>query len=424
MTARAEPLGSMATPPEAPVFDAALARADFPIFRHPVHGKPLVFLDSAASAQKPQCVIDAVKYCYEAEYANVHRGVYWLSARATEAVEGARKKVQAFLNAALVSEIVFVRGTTEAINLVASSFGRGFMSAGDEVVISAMEHHSNIVPWQMLRDSTGIKLRVAPINDDGEIMMEEFEKLLGPRTKLVAITHVSNALGTVVDLRTIIRLAHGHGARVLVDGAQSVPHTAIDVQELDCDFFAFSGHKLYGPSGIGVLYAKAELLDAMPPYQGGGEMIRSVSFDKTEYASPPHKFEAGTPNIAGTVGLGAAIDYISALGLEGIGAHERALLDQATRRLEAINRVRIIGTAKHKASVLSFTLDGVHPHDIGTVLDCEGVAVRTGHHCAQPVMERFGVTATARASFGLYNTTDDIDTLVSGLEKVREIFGP
>ncbi|MEE8516339.1 MAG: cysteine desulfurase, partial [Alphaproteobacteria bacterium] len=292
------------------------------------------------------------------------------------------------------------------------------------VVISAMEHHSNIVPWQMLRDSTGIKLRVAPINDDGEIMMEEFEKLLGPRTKLVAITHVSNALGTVVDLRTIIRLAHGHGARVLVDGAQSVPHTAIDVQELDCDFFAFSGHKLYGPSGIGVLYAKAELLDAMPPYQGGGEMIRSVSFDKTEYASPPHKFEAGTPNIAGTVGLGAAIDYISALGLEGIGAHERALLDQATRRLEAINRVRIIGTAKHKASVLSFTLDGVHPHDIGTVLDCEGVAVRTGHHCAQPVMERFGVTATARASFGLYNTTDDIDTLVSGLEKVREIFGP
>ena len=421
-----ESVHAVQTAPAKPAiepFDAARARGDFPILSRRVHGRPLVFLDSAASAQKPGAVIDAVRHCYEAEYANVHRGIYWLSERATEAFEGVRKTVAQFINAAEEREIVFVRGTTEAINLVAHSFGRYSLEAGDEIVISAMEHHSNIVPWQILRDEMGVKLIIAPIDDDGELMMEAFAKLLGPRTKLVAITHVSNALGSIVDVREIVRLAHEVGARVLIDGAQAVPHLGVDVQELDCDFYAFSGHKLYGPNAIGVLYAKAELLETMPPYQGGGDMILSVTFDKTEYNAIPYKFEAGTPNIAGTIGFGAAIDYVSALGLPGIAAHEQDLLHYATARLKEIDGLRLIGTARDKASVLSFTLADVHAHDIGTVLDRQGIAVRTGHHCALPVMDRFGVPATVRASFGLYNTRDDVDALIDGLGKVREIFG-
>ncbi len=414
---------SAAIKPAVPPFDAARAREDFPAFAQQVHGRPLVFLDSAASAQKPRAVIEAVCHTYEEDYANVHRGVYWLSQRATEAFENARKTVARFINAREDREIVFVRGATEAINLVANSYGRHFLSEGDEVVVSAMEHHSNIVPWQILRDAIGIALRVAPINDAGELVMEEFERLLGARTKLVAITHVSNALGSIVPVREIVRLAHEAGARVLIDGAQAAPHLAIDVRDLDCDFYTFSGHKIYGPTGIGVLYAKAELLESMPPYQGGGDMILSVSFEKTDYNVIPYKFEAGTPNLAGAVGLGAAIEYVSALGLPQIGAHERDLLDYATARLEGIPGLRLIGTAQKKASVISFTIEGVHPHDVGTILDYEGVAVRTGHHCAQPVMARFGVAATVRASFALYNGREDVDALVDGLGKVAEMFG-
>ncbi len=414
---------SAAIKPAVPPFDAARAREDFPAFAQQIHGRPLVFLDSAASAQKPRAVIEAVCHSYEKEYANVHRGVYWLSQRATEAFENARKTVARFINAREDREIVFVRGATEAINLVANSYGRHFLSEGDEVVISVMEHHSNIVPWQILRDAIGIALRVAPINDAGELVMEEFERLLGARTKLVAITHVSNALGSIVPVREIVRLAHEAGARVLIDGAQAAPHLAIDVRDLDCDFYTFSGHKIYGPTGIGVLYAKAELLESMPPYQGGGDMILSVSFEKTDYNVIPYKFEAGTPNLAGAVGLGAAIEYVSALGLPRIGAHERDLLDYATGRLEGMPGLRLIGTAQKKASVISFTIEGVHPHDVGTILDHQGVAVRTGHHCAQPVMARFGVAATVRASLGLYNRREDVDALVDGLGKVAEIFG-
>ncbi len=413
----------IAIKPAVPPFDAARAREDFPAFAQQVHGRPLVFLDSAASAQKPRAVIEAVCHTYEEDYANVHRGVYWLSQRATEAFENARKTVARFINAREDREIVFVRGATEAINLVANSYGRHFLSEGDEVVVSAMEHHSNIVPWQILRDAIGIALRVAPINDAGELVMEEFERLLGARTKLVAITHVSNALGSIVPVREIVRLAHEAGARVLIDGAQAAPHLAIDVRDLDCDFYTFSGHKIYGPTGIGVLYAKAELLESMPPYQGGGDMILSVSFEKTDYNVIPYKFEAGTPNLAGAVGLGAAIEYVSALGLPQIGAHERDLLDYATARLEGIPGLRLIGTAQKKASVISFTIEGVHPHDVGTILDYEGVAVRTGHHCAQPVMARFGVAATVRASFALYNGREDVDALIDGLGKVAEMFG-
>ncbi|MEE8622704.1 MAG: cysteine desulfurase [Alphaproteobacteria bacterium] len=413
----------IAIKPAVPPFDAARAREDFPAFAQQVHGRPLVFLDSAASAQKPRAVIEAVCHTYEEDYANVHRGVYWLSQRATEAFENARKTVARFINAREDREIVFVRGATEAINLVANSYGRHFLSEGDEVVVSAMEHHSNIVPWQILRDAIGIALRVAPINDAGELVMEEFERLLGARTKLVAITHVSNALGSIVPVREIVRLAHEAGARVLIDGAQAAPHLAIDVRDLDCDFYTFSGHKIYGPTGIGVLYAKAELLESMPPYQGGGDMILSVSFEKTDYNVIPYKFEAGTPNLAGAVGLGAAIEYVSALGLPQIGAHERDLLDYATGRLEGIPGLRLIGTAQKKASVISFTIEGVHPHDVGTILDYEGVAVRTGHHCAQPVMARFGVAATVRASFALYNGREDVDALIDGLGKVAEMFG-
>ncbi len=416
-------LKAVETPGAAQAFDAMRARADFPILEQQIYGRPLVFLDSAASAQKPRAVIDAVRHCYEHEYANIHRGVYYLSERTTAAVEGARGKVRAFLNAAEDREIVLLRGATEGINLVAQSWGRANLKPRDEIVISHMEHHSNIVPWQMLRDELGVVLRIAPIGDDGALLFDEFEKLLGPRTKLVAITHASNALGTIVPLREVVLAAQLHGARVLVDGAQAVPHMPVDVQALDCDFYVFSGHKLYGPSGIGALYGKAELLEAMPPWQGGGDMIRSVSFEKTEYNVIPHKFEAGTPNIAGAIGLGAAIDYLTGLGIEQIGAHEQTVLDYANRRLGEFNSVRLYGTAPEKASIVSFAVEGVHPHDVGTILDRRGVAVRAGHHCAQPVMERFGVAATVRASFGLYNTTADVDALCDGVREVLEIFG-
>ena len=402
--------------------DAAKLRADFPILQTSARGKPLVFLDSAASAQKPRAVIDAMSRFQETSYANIHRGVYELSERATEAFEGARERVRAFLGAAEAREIVFVRGTTEAINLVAQSFGRSQIGRRDEVLISHMEHHSNIVPWQMLCDERGARLRVAPIDDHGQLLLPEFERLLSPRTRLVAISHVSNALGTVNPVGEIVRRAHSRGIPVLVDGAQAVPHQSVDVTDLDCDFYCFSGHKLFGPSGIGVLYGKASRLESMPPYQGGGDMILSVSFEGTTYNEIPHKFEAGTPDIVGAVGLGAAIDYLTEIGLERIAAYESELLAYATEALSKVEGLRIIGTAKHKAAVLSFVLAGVHPHDVGTILDQEGVAVRTGHHCAQPLMERFGVPATVRASLAFYNTREDVDALVRGLRKACEVF--
>jgi len=402
--------------------DLGSIRSDFPILNQNTHGKRLIFLDSAASAQKPQQVIRSVCECYEAQYANVHRGVYWLSERATEAFDCSRGKVSSFLNAAKTSEIVFVRGATEGINLVASSYAGIFLQPGDEVIITHMEHHSNIVPWQMLRDQRGVLLKVAPIQDNGSLDLNAFGKLLGPRTKLVAVTHVANALGTVLPVREICNRAHSIGARVLIDGCQAVPHSRVDVQELDCDFYVFSGHKLYGPSGIGVLYGKEELLHKMPPYQGGGDMIESVTFEKTDFADPPQRFEAGTPNIAGVIGLGAAVDYVLSVGLDKIAAHESDVLSYATACLSARDNIRIIGTSDEKAGVLSFVVEGVHPHDVGTILDQEGVAVRTGHHCAQPVMDRFGVPSTVRASLGMYNGRDDIDALVGGLERVKEIF--
>ena len=404
-------------------YDVARVRADFPIFDHPVNGNRLVFLDSAASAQKPRATIDALSRCYETEYANIHRGVYDLSMRTTKAFEAARDKVREFLGAAESREIIFLRGGTEAINLVAATHGRANLAAGDEIIVSHMEHHSNIVPWQMLRDELGLNLRVAPIDDAGNFRLDEFEKLLNQRTRIVAVTHASNALGTIVPLKQVIALAHDHGAVVLVDGCQAVPHMDIDVAELDCDFYVFSGHKLYGPSGIGVLYGKAALLEAMPPYQGGGEMILHVSFDKTEFNVIPHKFEAGTPHIAGAIALGATIDYLNDLGFERIAAHEKMLLDYATDRLTEFNSLRLIGTADHKASILSFVLEGIHPHDIGTVLDHHGIAIRAGHHCAQPLMARFGLAAMARASFGIYNTTEDVDALAGAIGKTIEMFG-
>ncbi|MEE2981631.1 MAG: cysteine desulfurase [Pseudomonadota bacterium] len=404
-------------------YDVAKVRADFPILGESSNGHPLSFLDSAASAQKPSVVIDAVRGVYESEYANIHRGVYDLSQRTTATFEAAREAVRRHLNAAEAREIVFVRGGTEAINLVAATYGRANLQAGDEIILSHMEHHSNIVPWQMLRDELGLVLRIAPIDDDGNFLLDAYEKLLNPRTKLVAMTHASNALGTIVPIKQVTALAHDHGAVVLVDGCQAVVHIAVDVQDLDCDFYVFSGHKLYGPSGIGALYGKAELLEAMPAYQGGGEMILSVSFEETEYNVIPHKFEAGTPNIAGAVGLGAAIDYVNGLGIDNIAAHEQAVLDYATRHITEYNSVRLIGTAAQKAAILSFTVEGVHPHDLGTILDSQGVAVRAGHHCAQPVMERFGLAATVRASFGAYNTTDDADRLVAAVGQAIEIFG-
>jgi cysteine desulfurase/selenocysteine lyase len=397
-------------------------REDFPILKELVHGKPLVYLDNAATSQKPRAVLEAMNRFYLHDCSNVHRGVHLLSERATRAYEGVRGKVRAFLNAAEDREIVFVRGTTEAVNLVAWSYGRAYVGRGDEVLITAMEHHSNIVPWQILCDEKGARLRVAPINDAGELLMDEFEKLLSPRTKIVSVAHVSNALGTVNPVGDIVRLAHRRDAVVLVDGAQAAPHLRVDVRALDCDFYAISGHKMFGPTGVGVLYGKAALLEAMPPYQGGGDMISSVSFEKTTYNTIPFKFEAGTPYIAGVIGLGAAIDYLEKLGFENVARHEHELLEYATERISRIPGVRLIGTAREKAAVLSFVMEGVHPHDIGTVLDREGVAIRTGHHCAQPVMNRFGVPATARASFSFYNTREDVDRLVEGLEKVREFF--
>ncbi len=402
-------------------FDAERIRKDFPILAQTMRGKPLVFLDSAASAQKPQPVIDTVSQIYSTCYANVHRGVYELSVRATEAVESARRVVANFVGGE-ERETIFVRNATEAINLVAYSWGRLHVGAGDEVLITHMEHHANIVPWQILCDRVGARLRVAPIDDRGQLDLDAFEALLSPRTKLVGVTHVSNALGTVNDVARLASLAHAHGAVVLVDGAQAVPHQRVDVRALGCDFYAFSGHKLFGPSGIGVLWGRAELLEAMPPFLAGGEMILSVSFEKTTFKEIPYKFEAGTPDIAGAAGLGAAIDYLEGVGLESVAAHERDLLEYATARLLEVPELRIIGTAEHKAAVVSFVLDGIHPHDIGTILDQQGIAVRTGHHCAQPVMERFGVSATARASFALYNTRDDVDALVRGLLQVREVF--
>ena len=407
---------------EAKAFDVAAVRRDFPILQQSVHGKPLVYLDSANTAQKPRAVIDAERGVYESCYANVHRGVYELSARAEQAFEGARAKLQRFVNAASPREIVFVRGTTEAINLVAQSFGGSRLKPGDEILVSAMEHHSNIVPWQMLCERGGGVLKVAPIDDTGEIVLDELERQLSPRTRLVAVGHVSNALGTVNPVRRIVEMAHARGVPVLVDGAQAAPHLPVDVRALDCDFYAFSGHKMYGPSGIGVLYGKTEHLEAMPPWQGGGDMILSVTFDKTTYNAIPYKFEAGTPNIAGTIALGAAVDYLGGLDPAGLAAHERALLAYGTALLAEIPGLRPIGTAREKAGVLSFVLDGVHPHDIGTVLDHEGIAIRTGHHCAQPVMDRFGVPATARASLAIYNTREDLDALARGLRKVTEMF--
>ena len=403
-------------------YDVEAIRRDFPILSRTVHGKPLVFLDSAASAQKPQIVIDAVANCYSEEYANIHRGVYFLSQLATEKFEGARGKVQRFLNAADAREIVFTRNATEAINLVASSYGRRFLKKGDEIILSEIEHHSNIVPWQLLRDETGIVIKVAPVDDRGALLLDRFRALLSERTKLVAVTHMSNALGTVLPVKEIARLAHDAGALVLVDGCQAVPHMPVDVREIDADFYVFSGHKLYGPSGIGVLYAKAPLLEAMPPYQGGGEMIVSVSFEKSTYAPIPHKFEAGTPHIAGAIGLGAAIDYVTATGLNRISNHEHALTTYATERLMAIPGVSLVGTAPGKGSILSFTVEGVHPHDVGTILDHHGIAVRAGHHCAQPVMDRFKVPATVRASLGMYNTEAEVDVLTAAIRDVREIF--
>jgi cysteine desulfurase / selenocysteine lyase len=403
--------------------DVERVRKDFPILERMINGRPLVYLDSGASSQRPRQVLRAVEEYETHSHANVHRGVHALSQAATEAFEGARERVRRFINARSTKEIIFVRGTTEGINLVAQSYARPRFKAGDEILITALEHHANIVPWQMVCEQTGCTLKVAPIDRRGELVYDEFLKLLSPRTKLVAVAHVSNALGTVLPVKRIIDAAHAQGAVVLIDGAQAVPHTAVDVRALGCDFYTFSSHKIYGPTGIGVLYGRQELLEAMPPWQGGGDMILSVSFEKTTYNELPYKFEAGTPNISGAVGMAAAMDYIEGLGIEKIAAHEQKLLQLATSALERIPGIEIIGTAAHKAAVLSFTLKGVHPHDLGTILDTEGVAVRTGHHCAQPVMTFFGIPATARATFGVYNTERDVASLVAGIEKVREVFG-
>jgi cysteine desulfurase/selenocysteine lyase len=403
--------------------DAERVRADFPILATTVNGRPLVYLDSAASAQRPRAVLRAVEDYETHSHANVHRGVHALSQAATAAYEGARERVRRFINARSSREIIFVRGTTEGINLVAQAYARERFGAGDEILITGLEHHANIVPWQMVRQQTGCQLKVAPINRRGELQFEEFLKLLGPRTRLVAVAHVSNALGTVLPLKRIIDAAHAHGAVVLVDGAQAVPHSEVDVRALGADFYTFSGHKLYGPTGIGVLYGREELLAAMPPWQGGGDMILTVSFEKSTWNELPWKFEAGTPNMSGAVGLAAAMDYIESLGVPAIAAHEQRLLELATAELTRLPDIEIIGTAAHKASVLSFTMQGVHPHDLGTVLDAEGIAVRTGHHCAMPVMTFFGLPATARASFGCYNTEGDVASLVAALRKAREVFG-
>jgi cysteine desulfurase/selenocysteine lyase len=413
----------MATPTAAPAYDVDKIRADFPILSQTVHGKRLVYLDNAATTQKPRAVIEAVSHYYKAQNANIHRGVHYLSEAATAAYETVREQVRAFVGAGEAAEIVFVRGATEGINLVAQSYGRPRLGPDDEIVLTTMEHHSNIVPWQILCEQTGARLRVAPIDDAGELILEEYARLLGPLTRIVAMPHVSNALGTINPVREMIALAHDAGAVTLVDGAQAAAHASVDVRALGCDFYAFSGHKMLGPTGIGCLYGKRALLEAMPPYQGGGDMIASVSFEKTTWNRVPHKFEAGTPDIAGVIGLGAAIDYLQRVGLEAIAAHEADLLAHATREVGAIPGVRLVGTARRKAAILSFVLEHVHAHDIGTVLDQEGVAVRAGHHCAQPVMDRFGVPATVRASFGLYNTRAEVDALRGALQRVHEIFG-
>ncbi len=418
MSSRFEP-----TPAEAPTeYHVERLRSDFPVLHQEVHGRPLVYLDNAASAQKPEAVIEAVHHYYRHDHANVHRGVHTLSERATAAFEGAREKMRRFLNARSIREIVFVRGTTEAINLVAQSYGRNRLAGEDEILITEMEHHSNIVPWQLLAGQTGARLSVVPFDDAGVLDLAQYRRLLERAPTIVALTHVSNALGTVNPIAEMVALARAAGAVVLVDGAQAAPHLGIDVQAIDCDFYALSAHKMYGPTGIGVLYGREALLEAMPPYQGGGEMIKSVSFEQNVYADLPHKFEAGTPHIAGAVGLGAAIDYVSDTGLDRIARHEHDLLDYATQALAAVDGVHLIGTAPEKAGIVSFTLEGVHPHDIATVLDHEGIAVRAGHHCAMPVMRHFGVAATVRASLGLYNTRAEIDALVTAIDAVKRMF--
>ncbi len=401
----------------------AQVRADFPILQQKVHGKPLIYLDNAATTQKPRAVIDAVRRYYEEDNANIHRGVHALSERSTKHYEQAREKLRAFFGAADSAEIIFVRGATEALNLVAQTYGRVNVGPGDEVVITGLEHHSNIVPWQMLCESKGATLRVVPIDDHGALDMAAYEALLGPRTRIVAVNHVSNALGTINPIRRMAELAHKAGAVIVVDGAQAAPHVRVNVQELDVDFYAVSAHKLFGPTGVGFLYGKRKLLEAMPPWQGGGDMILSVTFEKTTYNELPYKFEAGTPHIEGVIGFGAAVDYLNGLDLDALFAHEHDVLEYGTRRLQEIPGLRLIGTAPEKTGVLSFVIEGIHPHDLGTVLDRDGVAIRTGHHCAQPVMERFGVPATARASLAFYNTRADIDALVAALRKAQEMFG-
>ncbi|ASF44616.1 cysteine desulfurase [Methylovulum psychrotolerans] len=404
-------------------FPVADIRADFPILAEKIRNKPLVYLDNAASCQKPNAVIDSISHLYRHDYANIHRGVHTLSVRSTDKFEAAREKVRAFINAASHKEIIFVRGATEAVNLIAQTFGRANIKAGDEIVITAMEHHSNIVPWQMLCEQTGAVLRVAPMNVQGELIYEAFEALLNDKTRLVAVVHMSNALGTINPVQNIIAAAHAKGIPVMLDGAQAIPHLAVDVQALDCDFYVFSGHKLYGPSGIGVLYGKQALLEAMPPYQGGGDMIKTVSFEKSTYAGLPHKFEAGTPNIADVVGLGAAIDYLNGIGMAAIADYEAELLAYATEQAQQINGLRIIGEAAEKGAILSFVLDRIHPHDIGTMLDSLGIAIRAGHHCAMPVMDFYQIPATARASFAMYNTKEEIDVLMAGIKGLIEAFG-
>jgi cysteine desulfurase/selenocysteine lyase len=417
---------AFATPVRVPTrvpFDVDTIRRDFPILAREVHGKPLAYLDNAASSQRPRAVIDAISSYYQTHHANVHRGVHALSQEATDLFEGARDKVRRFINARSSKEVVFVRGTTEAINLVAQSFGRPRCGPGDEILITWLEHHANIVPWQLLCQQTGATLKVAPITRTGEIDFGAFEALLSDRTRLVALTHVSNALGTIVPVERFIKAARKRGVPVLLDGAQAVPHLSVDVQALDCDFYCFSGHKMCGPTGIGVLYGRESLLREMPPWQGGGDMILAVTFEKTVYNDLPWKFEAGTPDIAGAIGLGAAVDYLGALGMERIAAAEHELLQYANERLAAVPGLRFVGTAPHKAAVVSFTLDGIHPHDLGTIVDHEGVAIRTGHHCAMPIMEFFKVPATARASFSFYNTRSEVDRLVGALGTAREMFG-
>lgn len=398
-------------------------RADFPILKEKIRNKPLVYLDNAATCQKPQVVIDSISHLYMHEYANVHRGVHTLSMKATDRYEGAREKVKSFINANSTKEIIFVRGATEAINLIASTFAKVNIKKGDEILITAMEHHSNIVPWQMFCEQSGAVLKVAPINLQGELIYDEFEKLISDKTKLVSVVHMSNALGTINPVKKIIAAAKAKNIAVLLDGAQAIPHMSVDVQELDCDFYVFSGHKLYGPSGIGVLYGKQALLEAMPPYQGGGDMIRKVTFEDTEYNTLPYKFEAGTPSIADVVGLGAAIDYLNEIGMDNIAAYEAELLEYATEKAKKIKGLRIIGEATEKGAILSFVLDKIHPHDIGTMLDSLGIAIRAGHHCAMPVMDFFEVPATARASFAMYNTKQEIDVLMTGIEQLIEVFG-